>query len=203
MGEMVAEKMDYEFLDDAVIQELSRRVGKTEEAAANIKKKDSGFLSNLVSSMLGRSYIERLESQKSGGIDQVLYVDKLYEVINDLAARDNVVLLGRGSQFILSGHPEAIHFLLVADESQRMAFMKRRYNLSGIQAEQEIRAGEKRRKHLYAKLGCSTYDDPHSYHLVLNMGRITLEEAAEHMVLLTKDKEHEPIIPSSKRKHTD
>lgn len=203
LGGMVAEKMGYEFLDDAVIQELSKKIGMTKESIASMEKDSSGFFSKIISNMFGRNYMERLSGEKSGHVDEILYLDKLQEVINYLASQDNVVLLGRGSQFILSGHPEAIHFLLVADYAQRMEFLERQYNLTDSQARNEILAAEKRRKHLYSKMGCSTYDDPHSYHLVLNMGRISLEEAAEQIVLLAKDKAHEPIIPSSKRKNVD
>lgn len=198
LGEMVAEKLDYTFLDDAVIQELSERVGVTKESIADMEKNGRGFFPTILSSMLGRSYMERLAKEKSGYIDEVIYVDKIQEVINDLAAQDNVVLLGRGSQFILSGHPEAIHVLLVADKEQRIKFMQRKYNLSESQAYHEVQAGEKRRKHVYAKMGCTNYDDPHSYHMVLNMSRLSIEEAASQMILLAEHKQHEPIIPSSR-----
>jgi len=40
-----------------------------------------------------------------------------------------------------------------------------------------VKAEDKRRKALFQKLGKSDYDDPFLYHLVLNMSRISLEEA--------------------------
>ncbi len=200
LGEKVAEKLGYEFLDDAIIQELSRRVEADRETIADMKKNGSGFISRIVSTMTGRSYMERLAGNKSGYVEEVIYVDKLDEVINELAAHDNVVLLGRCSHFVLAGHPEAIHFLLVADKAQRVEFMQRRYNLSESQAYQEVLAGEKRRAHVYTKMGCSDYDDPHNYHMVLNMSRLSMEDAVDQMVLLAERKQHEPIIPSPKRK---
>lgn len=110
-----------------------------------------------------------------------------------------MVLLGRSSQFILSGHPEAIHFLLIADRAHRIRFIQDRYNLSPNRAEKEVVAAEKRREHLYAKSGCSTYDDPQNYHMVLNMNRLSLEEAAAQTVLPTRQKQHKPVIPAPKK----
>ncbi len=199
LGEKVAEKLGYEFLDDAIIQELSRRVVADKEAIADMKKNGSGLFSRLLSTMSGRSYMERLASDKSGAIEDAIYADALQDVINELAAHDNVVLLGRCSHFVLDGHPEAIHFLLVADKAQRVRFMQRHYNLSESQAYQEVLAGEKRRKQVYAKMGCTDSDDPYDYHMVLNMSRLSMEEALDQMVLLAERKQHEPIIPSPKR----
>lgn len=199
LGEKIAEKLGYEFLDDAIIQELSRHADVDKASIADMKNRGRGLVSRIVSTMTGRSYIERLASQSSGYIEETIYVEQLHEVINELAAHDNVVLLGRCSHFVLAGHPEAIHFLLVADKEQRVQFMQRHYNLSESQAYQEVLAGEKRRKHVYSKMGCTDCDDPHTFHMVLNMSRLSIEEATDQVVLLSRHKQHEPVIPSPKR----
>jgi cytidylate kinase len=197
LGEMISKRLQYEFLDDAVIQELATRLGVTKDSIANMEKKNAGFFASILSKMFHRNYMERLATGTSDYVDEDIYLDKLEEVIEDLAARDNVVLLGRGSQFVLAGHPEAIHFLLVADRTHRIHFLQRNYNLSESQARQEVLAGEHRRKHVYAKMGCTAYDDPLNYHMVLNTSRLSLEVVAQQMVMLIERKQHEPIIPLS------
>lgn len=185
LGQMVAEKLNYNFLDDAVIQELSKRVRATRESIIDMENIAGGLFSKIVCTMLSREYMERLAGEKSGYIDEVIYVEKLREVITDLARQDNVILLGRGSQFILADHENTFHFLLVADKAQRIKFMQRRYNMSDSRAYQEVLGGEKRRRHIYAKLGATEYNSPHHYHMVLNMSRLTLEQAADQIVALT------------------
>jgi cytidylate kinase len=199
LGEILAKELGYTFLDDAVIQALANRVGVTKESVANMERHNGSFFSDMIHGMLHLSYIDRITHKKQDHIDEGIYIDKLREVVEDLAAQDNVVLLGRGSQFILSGHPDAIHFLLVADRAHRIRFMQHKYNLSESDAHHEVLAGEKRRKHVYAVLGCATYNDPVHYDMVLNMDRLSLEEATRLMVALTESRQHEPIIPSSKR----
>ena len=186
LGQMVAEKLNYRFLDDAVIQELSKRIRVTKESVAEMEEIAGGLFSKIVSTMLSRRYMERLAGESSGYIDEVIYAEKLKEVITDLARQDNIILLGRGSQFILAERENTFHFLLVADKEQRIKFMQRRYNLSDSKAYQEVLGGEKRRKNVYAKMGCTNFNDPETYHMVLNMGRLTLEQAMKQIVHLVE-----------------
>jgi cytidylate kinase len=55
--------------------------------------------------------------------------------------------------------------------------MKQHYDLSDSRATKVVRSEDKRRKALYQKLGKTDYDDPFLYHLVLNMSKVSLEEA--------------------------
>jgi len=189
LGRMVAERLNYKFLDDAVIQELSKRIRVTSESIADMEKIAGGLFSKIVSTMISRKYMERLAGESSGYIDEVIYVEKLKEVITDLAKQDNVVLLGRGSQFILADVEDTYHFLLIADMAQRIRFMQRHYKMSDSKARQEVLGGEKRRNNLYTRMGASNYNNPELYHMVLNMSRLTLEQAEQQIVSLVRPKE--------------
>lgn len=186
LGSMIAEKLNYQFLDDDVLQELSKRTRVSKESVADMENIAGGLFSKVLSTMLSKNYMERIIGEKSGYIDEDIYVETLKKVITDLAGQDNVVLLGRGSQYILAEHENTFHFLLIADKAQRIKFMQRHYRISDKQALHAVQAGEKRRKHVYKKLGATTYDDPSVYHMVLNMSRLTLEEALTQIVTLVK-----------------
>ena len=93
------------------------------------------------------------------------------------ADEGDVVVLGRGSQYILDDHPDAFHVLMIDEFENRVRFMKENYELSESRAAKVVRGEDKRRKALYQKLGKTDYDDPFLYHLVLNMSKMSLEEA--------------------------
>jgi cytidylate kinase len=57
--------------------------------------------------------------------------------------------------------------------------MQKHYDLSRSRAVQVVKNEDKRRINLYRKLQKTDYDDPNLYHLVLNMGKVSLEKAAE------------------------
>ena len=189
LGAMVAERLNYQFLDDTIIQELSHRIRVSENSVVDMEKIAGTFFSKIVSTMLPRSYMERIPGEKSGYIDEAIYVETLKELIVELAKKDRVVLLGRGSQYILSQQENAFHFLLIADMEQRIRFMQRRYKMSDNRARQQVFGGEKRRRNVYAKLGATTFDDPATYHMVLNMSRLDLEEAVEAISTLVQHSE--------------
>jgi len=133
--------------------------------------------------------MERVTGQDFGYIDEVIYLKTLKELIADLANKDNVVLLGRGSQYILAEHPNAFHFLLVGDKPHRIAFMQENYNLAAQKAEEAVVEGEKRRRKLYSLFGKADYNDPLHYHMVFNTSRLTLDKTLEQMVALVRQSE--------------
>lgn len=186
LGSRLAKALDYRFLDDVVIQELARRINVTNEAVRDIENIAGGLFSKVVSSMLSRSYMERLTGQDFGYIDEVIYLKTLKELIADLADKDNVVLLGRGTQYILAEHPNAFHFLLVGDKPHRIKFMEKTYNLTPQKAEDSVVEGEKRRRKLYSLFGKADYNDPLHYHVVFNTSRLTIDETLEQMVALVR-----------------
>lgn len=184
LASRIAERLNYQFLDDAIIQELSQRARVSKNSIKDIERSAGGLLSKVISSTLSRGYMERLTGERFGYIDEEVYVEKLQEVITELAAEDNVVILGRGSQYILAEQENAYHFLLVAEREDRIKFMQRYYNYSDEKAYQAVINGERRRKNLYAKFGKKNYNSASMYHMVLNMSRVSLEQAEDQIYML-------------------
>ncbi len=176
LGAMIAKKLDYQFLDDALIQELARIARVTPNTIKNIERSGGGLISKMISSMISKDYMERLTGDKIGYMDEDIYVEKLREVITGFAKKDKVVILGRGGQYILSDWDNAIHVLLIANEKDRIKFMQKHYNLSGKKALQLVKDDEKRRKNLYSKFGRKDYDSPELYHVVINTSRVSLDQ---------------------------
>lgn len=113
-------------------------------------------------------------------------IQSLYDVMQKLAAKGNVILTGRGGQYILENFENTFHLLMVADKQDRVDFMKRHYKLSDAKAKAAVAGGEKRRNNLYRKFGKQDYNDPIHYHMVFNMSRIPLEKALDLVCRLVK-----------------
>jgi cytidylate kinase len=114
-----------------------------------------------------------------GYIDERLYIDYLVVIIAQVAEEGNVVILGRGSQYILGDHPDAYHILLIDEFENRVKFIEEHYNVSHKRAITMVNNEDKRRINLYYKLKKTDFDNPNLYHLVLNMSRIDLETALQ------------------------
>ena len=86
---------------------------------------------------------------KGGYLDEVIYVELLNKIITSFAKEGNVVILGRGGQYILKDLEDTYHILMVADKADRIKFIEKQYNLSRIRATFVVNRQEKRRFNLY------------------------------------------------------
>jgi cytidylate kinase len=179
LGKLIAEKLDYRFLDDQIIQEVAKHARVSKETVISMERSGGGAISRIITSLLSRDYMERLTGEAIGYMDEEVYVQTLYEVMQKLASEDNVILTGRGGQYILENFEGARHVLLVANQEDRVRFIEKHYKLPYDKAESIVLSGEKRRFNLYRKFGKEDYNDPIHYHMVINMSRISLEKATD------------------------
>jgi cytidylate kinase len=179
MGKMVAQRLNYLFEDDAVIQEIAKKANVSKSSVKGHEQSAGSLISRILSTIVDSSYMERLSGGKVGYLDEDIYVETLTEVITEFAQRDNVVLLGRASQYILQNTENAFHLLMVAEETDRINFIQKNYNLSPVKARQTVEQGDKRRRNLYSKFAKTGYDAPTLYHMCLNMSRISIDRAVD------------------------
>lgn len=179
LGEMVSKKLNYTFVDAEIIQMVAKKAKVSTHWVESIEKEAGGKLLKFMTGLVSKSFVERILDDKRGYIDEEIYVDLLNKIIVQIADEDKVIILGRGSQYILRDREDAFHVLLIAHKAERIQFMEKHYDLSETQALQSVNRQDKRRSNLYRKFGKEDYDHPDLYHLVLNMGKLKLEKAAD------------------------
>ena len=179
LGKMIAEKLGYSFADTEIIKMVAEMANVSTNFVETVEKEAGGKFSKLINRLVSKPLLERVLKDERGYIDEEIYLDYLVLIIARLADEGNVVILGRGSQYILNDHPDAFHFLLINEFENRVNFMQERYQLSQTRAAQVVRSEDKRRLNLYRKLHKTDYDKPSLYHMVLNMNKISLEKAME------------------------
>jgi cytidylate kinase len=97
--------------------------------------------------------------------------------------------MGRGSQYILQDHPDAVHILLVDSLDNRIANTMVVHKLSEKKAAQLVRGEDKRRAALYKKIGKSDYENAHLYDMVVNLGRVQADTARNMILELVRQKD--------------
>jgi len=177
LGEQVAKALGHTFADDQIIRMVAETANVSPQWVESIEKEAGTRLNKIISRMVSRGLIDRVLKDERGYIDEEIYLDYVIVIISQIAEEGNVVILGRGSQYILNDHPDARHILLIDEVENRVKFMMDNYDLSRKEAEKTISNEDKRRLNFYRKLGKKDYDNPSLYHLVLNMGRLSMEKA--------------------------
>lgn len=106
-------------------------------------------------------------------------VQKINKTMRDLAARGNVILVGRGANFATAEISNGVHARLIAPKFHRAKYLAQLYNISEQEAlVYNIRCDHARRS--YAKAYFDADDrDPSAYDLVINTGKISLVAAAK------------------------
>ncbi len=194
LGRRLAKRLGYFFGDDAVIEEIARKARVAPHSVESHERKIGSLISKVVTSAISGNYIDRLTGEDSGYIDDNSYVEILSEVVTEFAKTDNVILLGRGGQYILKDFENAYHILLVAEKKDRIKFMRTNYGMSEQAAAKAVEQGDKRRNNLYAMFARKGYDSPMRYHLSLNMSRIGMDKAAELVCSLLEEQQDRKTI---------
>ena len=174
---MVARKLGYYFAEDDIIQMVAREAKVSRDWVECIEREAGSTLLKFISGPGRKKFLQRCSETQKGYIDEEIYVDLLNQIIIKIAKEGKAVILGRGSQYILKEHKGVYHVLLVAERADRLKFMQEHYKLSPAKAKQVVDRREKRRASLYRKFGRKDYDQPHLYHLVLNMSQLDLKRA--------------------------
>ena len=175
LGKMIAEKFGYTFADTEIIKMVAEMANVSTHFVETVEKEAGGKFSKFISKTVSKPLVGRILKDERGYIDEEIYLDYLVLIIAQMADDGDVVILGRGSQYILNDHPDADHILLINTFENRVKFMQDNYDLSHGRAVHVVKNEDRRRLNLYKKLGKSDYDHPDLYHLVLNMSKVNLE----------------------------
>jgi len=100
--------------------------------------------------------------------------------------------MGRGGQYILRDHPDAVHVLLVNSMENRIQRVMERHDLALKKAAQMVQAEDKRRAVLYKKIGKTDYDHADLYDIVVNLARVDADIALDMIVELARQKDERP-----------
>ncbi len=186
LGKRIAKRLGYSFFDNEIIQMVAQQAKVSTRWVESMEKEAGGKLERLISGLVSKNFMDRLLDDRRGYIDEEIYVDLLGQIIKKIAEDDNAVILGRGSQYILTEYDGVYHILLVAAKEYRIKFIEEKYDLFTKHAEQTVNNEDKRRINLYRKFGKEDYDNWSHYHLVLNMSRVDLDMAEDLACRLVK-----------------
>lgn len=193
IGREVARIIRGDYVDRQILENVARTIGRP---LAEIEEKEH------IPSRLIQRIVRALEKalERSGGIesaysytwqeplDDTKYLDALKSVIQDLASEGNIVLLGRGSQFILHNNPSALHVLVTAPLPDRIRRVMAASKIDADEARRQIEEFDSSRRVFIKRFFKSNLEDPVYYDLVINTERLTYEAAARIIATAAEEK---------------
>lgn len=184
IAESVAHRLGYRVVARDLINQAARRAGAPEVALAMLD--DLGLLGYCPSPRDCRAY------RKAVG-----------EVMRELAAEGNVVIVGRGGQVILRDHPDALHVRVIAPVALRALRISERRHVSRRAALAQVKASDTSHRDYLRQYYRVDWDDPELYDLVVNTAHMDIPAATgvvyamlEHRLGQGDPAAKEPILES-------
>ncbi len=179
LGKTISERLGYLLVDRAIVEKIADEANVSVKWVEAVEREAGGLVMRLVNSLVSTNFIERLLGERGSDFDEKKYIRFLTRIIHDLAEDGDVVIVGRGAQFILPRQENIVKILLVAELEDRVKFMMKNYNMTRPSAEDLVRREEKRRAAFLKTFHPGNPDDPSQYTMVINSSRMSLKEAED------------------------
>ena len=199
VAHIVARRLDYDVVDRELLLEAAEALGWSEEQVAAFDERTDGQGGRLM--RLLRTFVERagqsdLTVLAGGGMESVLtrtyaetsspemrpdderYIEVLRETIEQLTERGRIVIVGRGGQAILAARPDTLHVRVACDLEERARRFALRSGEPVEEAHRLVEESDEQREAWHQKYFDLDYRAPYHYHLVVNTGLLSDEQAA-------------------------
>lgn len=210
LGPLVAEKISADYVDRLILADVARHVGATVEALHQREERPptrgerftrilqrilersavtgaggDPYFGPGVSTYLTEEYEDLPQPTITRGheLEDDKYFEAVRKVMRDVAARDNVVFVGRGGHIILRDVPGVLRVGIVARIDDRINTIMVRERLSREDATKTIVARDLARNNYFkSHFDVDAPDAPELYHLTINTSDVGLEYAADVVI---------------------
>jgi cytidylate kinase len=166
IGQLLAQRLGYRYVDQELISAAAQRYGLLEEKLSHLDESKP-------------SLFERFDAETRR------YITVIQTALYEFAEQDNVILMGRGGQWLLRGVPHVIRLRIIAPFETRVKRLAKK--LAGQMGEQtnQKRVVDMIRRDDAEKLGRMRYlyevdiRDPAYYDIVISTDKLPPEAAVE------------------------
>jgi len=190
IGQMMADNLGIRCLDREIVSQAAQTLSLDEEDLAAREERGTPFWERMLK---GISSINTPEAMYQAPVtlshsDRDLFEAET-EVMKDIAAREDCVIVGRLASHVLPSHPGKINILLHAPLPFRIRRVMERH---GVQSETQARelitrSDETRKRYITQMLG-TDWGRPEEYHLCLDSSTLPLPDVAAFLTEFVRRK---------------
>lgn len=176
VAEIAGDRLGWPVFDRKIVEEIGRQAHVREQLVESVDERARGILDDLVREML---------LQHEMVTDSYFY--NLKKVILMLGHQGDVVIVGRGAEFILPGE-FGLRVRLVAPLAARIERVRELTGLSLEAAREEVVKTDHERAEFVRRQFGREAGDHLDYDLIINTGAVPLEKAAETVLAALEHK---------------
>ncbi|MEO9590538.1 AAA family ATPase [Rhodopirellula bahusiensis] len=170
LAKRVAEKLQWDLLDQEIVDYMEQQYGTPRCLIQRVDEKHENWLSEILTSRIGGL-----------GFSESTYTHRVSKLVLLAASHGNVVIVGRGAKYILPPE-QGVSVRVVAPLKLRIQRVMSQRHLSEKEARHWVLNKDRQRQNYIRGHFHQDESDPHLYDLVLNVGIVLLEEAADIIV---------------------
>ena len=174
IARMVAHKLGWDLLDAAIVDYMVSKYGTPRSLVEFADEKQTTWMEDLFTSWI--------EGQ---GFTQATYVHRLSRLFLIAAHHGNVVIVGRGANFILPREP-GLSIRIVAPLSFRVEQAILQQGISAKDARKRVEESDRQRETFVREHFHHKAADPHMYDLVINVEKLGQQDAVNIIVDATR-----------------
>ncbi len=214
VGKEIAEQLHIDFVDRLILADVAKRVGATFNVVAEHEKKvpsltsrlaktvtqmflkstaagmiDEPYFGTSVANLISKPYYQMEENapiNRASELNEKYFIATTAEVIKDIAASTDVVIVGRGCAAILKPMKHVLRVGTVADDETRLKNVQKEQKVSAEQAREYIRHADIAQSRYFKKAFNTHVLNPLLYHIMWNLSDTNVKQAATATVSLYK-----------------
>lgn len=180
LGKILSKKLGYYCADDVMVKEVADRMNVSTKSVQGFEKEGASNLMKILDKFISKDYINRLISDRYGYVYEEKYVDSVKAIVQGLHNSGNVVIIGRGSQYILQDEENTFHILLMRELDDRANFLASKYDINESEARKTVARADKLRENFLSFFTDNqNHDDPLYYDMTINMSQVSMDKAVD------------------------
>jgi cytidylate kinase len=185
VGHIVAQESGLLYVDQAIIAEVAKRLGINEEQATRQDEQAVGEVGHILDALRSSSpfNLHYNSLYKPGNLptqaQEIAYLRLTQRVLLELATEGDVVIIGRGSQFLLRGAARTLHIYIFAPLDIRIEQVMNLYHVNHNSAKEMIERRDNEHNAYLGRYYGGDQHQPYLYHLLINTGLFSYELAAD------------------------
>ncbi len=167
IAQAVAKRLDIPYVDKFLVTESAAKSGISEAA---IQARDEQLASRFAYSQAEAAHYYTSASTPLPTNEQVAEVQ--FQLIREIAADGPCVIVGRCANYLLKDREDVLDVFIHAGRDYRVKRTMESLQLSESKAVRLLRRTDKARKAYYKNYTGMDWNDPNSYHLILNSDKL-------------------------------
>jgi Cytidylate kinase-like family len=171
VGQLVGKRLGWQVFDNEIIDAIAQKANVRRELIESLDERDRTTLEDAIGQLLHPQ-----------AIGTAGYLAGLQEILLTLGHQGDVVIVGRGAEYVLPSH-FGLRVRMVAPVEERVRRIASRENLSLKAARDEVERSDRARTSFVRRQFGHNAVDPLNHDVTINTAELTVEAAAE--VVLT------------------